>query len=139
MFMSMRAVLLSLHVFHQRVLYASIRIPAFQLECRHTTRFLLAYLAFLPLAMWSSIHWATIAVAPVVGFLLTGVENVAVMIENPMLTLPMDAYCRGLRKDILAAGAAWAEGSEVCILTTCACCHSPKPQWGPQLIEWRLL
>ena len=70
----------------------------------------------MPLALWSQLQWATLAIAPIVGFLLTGVENIGVMIENPMLTLPMDSYCESIRKNIYAVGARWASGVEVCLL-----------------------
>lgn len=82
--------------------------------CRHTTRFLLAYLTFLPLALWAPLRWATLAVAPLIAFLLTGVENISVMIENPMISLPMDAYCESIRRDVVAVGERWALGFQVC-------------------------
>jgi hypothetical protein len=39
-------------------------------RCRHTTRFILIYTAFLPLALWKDIEWATLAVAPTITLLL---------------------------------------------------------------------
>ncbi len=43
---------------------------------RHTQRFLLTYLTFLPFALWPLYHWATLPVMAVLGFLLLGVENI---------------------------------------------------------------
>jgi hypothetical protein len=77
-------------------------------NCRHSNRFVLAYVTFLPLALWNHLSWATIVVAPVITFLLAGIENIGVMIENPMRILPMAAYCTTIHSNILCVAAAWA-------------------------------
>lgn len=44
--------------------------------CRHTHRFILCYITFLPFALWSLYHWATLPIMAIFSFLLAGVENV---------------------------------------------------------------
>ena len=44
--------------------------------CRHTHRFLLTYITFLPFALWPLYEWATLPIMAVTGFLLLGVENI---------------------------------------------------------------
>jgi hypothetical protein len=39
-------------------------------SCRHTTLFVIVYVAGLPLAMWPTLGWATVIVAPLTTFLL---------------------------------------------------------------------
>ena len=48
-------------------------------------RFVLVYTTALPLALWSRIGWLTVFVAPLVAFLLIGIENIGNQIENPLL------------------------------------------------------
>ncbi|EFN57633.1 hypothetical protein CHLNCDRAFT_11790, partial [Chlorella variabilis] len=43
---------------------------------RHTHRFILCYITFLPFALWSLYHWATLPIMAIFSFLLAGVENV---------------------------------------------------------------
>lgn len=83
------------------------------MQCRHTTRFVLIYVSFLPLALWASLDWATIIVAPTIALLLAGIENIGVMIENPMKVMPMAAFCTVIHANVLGIGSAWAHGDEV--------------------------
>jgi Bestrophin, RFP-TM, chloride channel len=55
--------------------------------CRHTTRFILFYVTFLPFALWKHLGWATLAVAPLITLLLSGIENIGVMIEVGFILL----------------------------------------------------
>ena len=50
---------------------------------RHTSQFLMIYLCLIPLGLWTACHWATPAVCCLVAFLLLGIENIGVMIEQP--------------------------------------------------------
>lgn len=42
---------------------------------------LLVYVTFLPLALWPKLHWATLAVAPLIALLLCGIENIGVHVR----------------------------------------------------------
>ena len=61
------------------------------LSCRHTSRFLLWWLTGFPFAAWSSYGWVTPFVTAVVTFLLLGVENIGIQIEEPFEVLPIEA------------------------------------------------
>ncbi|KAL0031296.1 hypothetical protein WJX79_001422 [Trebouxia sp. C0005] len=58
---------------------------------RHTSRFLLWWLTGFPFAAWSSYGWVTPFVTAVVTFLLLGVENIGIQIEEPFEVLPIEA------------------------------------------------
>jgi hypothetical protein len=83
------------------------------LRCRHTHRFILVYITFLPFAFWSLFGWFTLPIMAVFTFLLCGVENVGIQIEEPHRALPLNQICAsGLRAlrfmmaDHLGAGGA---------------------------------
>lgn len=44
--------------------------------------------------------WATIGVMPAVAFLLNGIENIGIHIEQPMLVLPMRALAESARNTV---------------------------------------
>ena len=46
-------------------------------------------------------RWATPAAAVVVAFLLIGVENIGVQIEQPFAVLPISRFTATMRKDML--------------------------------------
>ncbi len=62
-----------------------------QLHCRHTSRFLVIWLAFLPFTLWRACHWAMVPAAVLIAFLLLGVEEIGVQIEEPFGILPLGA------------------------------------------------
>ena len=80
---------------------------------RHTTRFILVYISFLPFALWRHLSWATLGVAPLISLLLCGIENIGVMIENPMRIMPMLGFCETIHADLLCVAGAWASGGYV--------------------------
>lgn len=85
----------------------------FRAARRHTTRFVLIYIVFLPLALWRHLNYYTIGVAPLITFLLAGIENIGVMIENPMRIMPMAAYCATIHGNVMFVGGDWAAGNFV--------------------------
>ena len=52
------------------------------MTCRHTTRFVIAYVAFLPLGLWRHCSYWTLAVAPLITFMLAGIENIGVQVRQ---------------------------------------------------------
>jgi predicted membrane chloride channel (bestrophin family) len=71
------------------------------------------YITFLPLGLWQHLGYATVAVAPMIAFLLAGIENIGIMIENPMRILPMAAFCVTIQYNVMDVGADWAAGNHV--------------------------
>lgn len=55
----------------------------------HTSRFLVIWLAVLPFLLFSSCKYATAPVAAIVSFLLLGIEEIGVQIEEPFSILPL--------------------------------------------------
>jgi Bestrophin, RFP-TM, chloride channel len=59
--------------------------------CSHTSRFLVIWLAILPFTLYPSCKWATIPSAGLIAFLLLGIEEIGVQIEEPFSILPLGA------------------------------------------------
>ena len=57
---------------------------------RHTVRFLVLWLTALPFCCWHELGWATVPVATVLSFLLLGIEEIGVQIEEPMGILALE-------------------------------------------------
>lgn len=70
---------------------------------RHTSRYLIIFLTFLPFALWRVCKWLTPGVAGVVAFLLMGVENIGVQIEQPFSVLPLELFCSIIKINIMEA------------------------------------
>lgn len=70
-------------------------------RCRHTSRFLITFLIFLPFALWEPCKWLTPGVIAVVGFLLMGVESIGVQIEQPFSVLPLELLCSIIKTNIM--------------------------------------
>jgi hypothetical protein len=71
------------------------------------------YITFLPFGLWQHLGYYTVAFAPLIAFMLAGIENIGVMIENPIRILPMGAFCAFIQCDVMGAGAHWAAGNQV--------------------------
>lgn len=50
---------------------------------RMTSRFLLLWLALLPLALWKDLGWVVVPAEAMIAFLLLGIEEIGVAIEEP--------------------------------------------------------
>ena len=59
------------------------------MSCRHTSRFLVIWLCFLPFTLWRACHWVMVPAAVTIAFLLLGVEEIGVQIEEPFGILPL--------------------------------------------------
>lgn len=77
-----------------------LRTPIPLSYTRHTSRFLVIYLSALPLGLWSGCHWATIPLAMVIAFLLLGIEEIGVQIEEPFGLLPLEDLCHEIEGDL---------------------------------------
>jgi len=70
--------------------------------CRHTSRFLICFITFLPFGLWGYTSWLTIPVMAVITFLLVGTENIGIQIEQPMLVLPLEILSAGTKAAVEA-------------------------------------
>lgn len=68
---------------------------------RHTSRFLILFLSFLPFAMVDFLKWWAIPAMMIITFLLSGVENIGVAIENPFRVLPLYQLAEQCRDGVL--------------------------------------
>lgn len=57
--------------------------------CRHTSRFMMIWLTFLPLALYSSCGWAIVPAVGIMAFLLLGIEEIGVSVEEPFSILAL--------------------------------------------------
>ncbi|KAL4425199.1 hypothetical protein ABPG75_009215 [Micractinium tetrahymenae] len=62
---------------------------------RHTQRFLLVFLTFLPVAFWPLFGWATLPIMAVLSFLLLAIEDIGVHLEEPFRVLPLNQMIAG--------------------------------------------
>ncbi|KAI8469253.1 MAG: Bestrophin, RFP-TM, chloride channel-domain-containing protein [Monoraphidium minutum] len=98
---------------------------------RHTSRFIIAYLTFLPFALWDYTRWLTPFVMAALTFLLVGIENIGVQIENPMLVLPMHRFCVGNRMAALSLAQNHARVTDVMEAGLAAARAGGGPAGGP--------
>jgi predicted membrane chloride channel (bestrophin family) len=75
------------------------RVPIPLSYTRHTSRFLIAWLALLPLGCWTTMGWQALLFAPLTAFLLFGVDQIGVDLENPFAVLPLDVLANKLKLD----------------------------------------
>ena len=64
---------------------------------RQTSRFIVAYLTFMPFGLWAYTEWLTIPVMTVLSLLLIGIENIGIQLEQPMMVLPLSSLASGCR------------------------------------------
>ncbi|KAG2430648.1 hypothetical protein HYH02_013646 [Chlamydomonas schloesseri] len=77
-----------------------LRTPIPVSYTRHTARFLTLWLAILPLGLWERYHWSMLPVIALIGFLLLGIDEIGISIEEPFGILPLDAICGRAQTDI---------------------------------------
>ncbi|KAL4437022.1 hypothetical protein ABPG75_004161 [Micractinium tetrahymenae] len=67
---------------------------------RHTTRFIVCFVTFLPFAFWPLFGWASLPIMGVLSFLLVGLENIGIQIEEPYRVLPLHRFCMGVKRAV---------------------------------------
>mmetsp|Transcript_30109 Transcript_30109/g.85003 ORF Transcript_30109/g.85003 Transcript_30109/m.85003 type:complete len:231 (+) Transcript_30109:242-934(+) len=70
---------------------------------RHTSRFLIAYLTFLPLGLWYECGWGLVPISAVVAFFLLGIDEIGIQLEEPFSGLPLERYCQSIESEALIA------------------------------------
>jgi predicted membrane chloride channel (bestrophin family) len=68
---------------------------------RHTSRFLVIWLTFMPFTLWHAYGWWTIPASVAIAYLLLGIEEIGVQIEEPFAILPLEAICTTITNNIL--------------------------------------
>ena len=74
----------------QSMVQSAVQTPR-HLHCRHTSRFLVIWLAFLPFTLWRACPWAMVPAAVLIAVWLRGGEEIGVQIEEPFGILPLGA------------------------------------------------
>lgn len=69
---------------------------------RHTSRFMVTWLSALPLGLYSTCGWATIPLVCTIAFLLLGIDEIGVQIEEPFGLLPLDDMCAQIEMDLFS-------------------------------------
>lgn len=70
---------------------------------RHTSRLLVIWVSSLPIILWDQCRYATVPVAAVIAFLLLGIEEIGVQIEEPFSILPLGETAWSIQLDRLTA------------------------------------
>lgn len=65
------------------------------------SRFMVIWLTFLPLAFVSTCGWATVPMMFVLSYLILGVEQIGVTIEEPFTILALDKICGRIQAVLL--------------------------------------
>uniref|UniRef100_A0A7R9YYD9 Bestrophin homolog n=1 Tax=Chlamydomonas euryale TaxID=1486919 RepID=A0A7R9YYD9_9CHLO len=63
---------------------------------RHTARILMLWLMYMPFSLWGYCGWAMVPITALVSFVLLGIEEIGVYIEEPFSLLPLEALCAKL-------------------------------------------
>lgn len=71
---------------------------------RHTSRFLVIWLTFMPFTLWNACGWGIVPVSTIIAFLLLGIEEIGVQIEEPFGILPLEAMCATIEKNLRETG-----------------------------------
>eukprot|EP00878_Enallax_costatus_P039653 GHUV01045525.1.p1 GENE.GHUV01045525.1~~GHUV01045525.1.p1 ORF type:complete len:174 (+),score=57.02 GHUV01045525.1:631-1152(+) len=68
---------------------------------RHTGRFLVLWLTCLPFVIWQELRWMSVPVSVIVSFLLFGIEEIGLQIEEPFGVMALDACCEEVSSALL--------------------------------------
>lgn len=75
------------------------RVPIPLSYTRHTSRFLTVWALLLPLGLWDADRLQAIIFAPVISFLLFGVDQIGVQLEQPFTVLPLELLMNKVKRD----------------------------------------
>lgn len=70
-----------------------LRTPVPLAYSRHTSRMLTIWLTFIPFSLWDNCGWATVPISGVIGFLLLGIKEIGLTVEEPFSILPLERIC----------------------------------------------
>ena len=69
---------------------------------RMTSRFLILWLALLPVALWGQLAWASVPTEAFIAFCFLGIEEIGVQIEEPFSILALEAICESVQGNCIA-------------------------------------
>jgi len=61
---------------------------------RHTSRSVLLFLLVVPIGLWKSCGWSTVPITILISFILLGIDEIAVHIEEPFAIMPLQQLCQ---------------------------------------------
>eukprot|EP00891_Asterochloris_glomerata_P000068 jgi/Astpho2/68/Aster-04543 len=80
----------------ERIFKSPIPLP----YTRHTSRFLMIWLALMPFGLWSGCRWLMVPVAGTIAFLLLGIDEIGVQLEEPFGILPLEGISSTIHANI---------------------------------------
>lgn len=87
-----------------RACLASLAPRLLPVNCASPTcaasRFMIIWLSLLPFSLWEPCHWSLVPACVLISFLLLGIEEIGVQIEEPFSILPLEQMCAGIRRDV---------------------------------------
>ncbi|KAG2496138.1 hypothetical protein HYH03_005741 [Edaphochlamys debaryana] len=110
-----------------------LRFPIPLTYTRHTSRFMLIYLTALPLALYDACNIWVIPVTATIAYLLLGIEDIGVQIEEPFSILPLPEICQDLH---ITAQRTMAQRAAVrCLADPDQCRFDPDEERGSSELE----
>ncbi|KXZ52338.1 hypothetical protein GPECTOR_10g970 [Gonium pectorale] len=67
---------------------------------RHTSRFLILWLLWLPVALWGKAGWCVVPVEAILTYLLLGIDEIAIQMEEPFGILPLENFCDAVQQSV---------------------------------------
>jgi hypothetical protein len=91
---------------------------------RHTSRFLLIWLTIMPFTLWAAYGWTSILMSGIFAFLMLGIDEIGVQIEEPFGCVAPPARPDG-RLPADACSALAGQRTSEARVRSCACRASP--------------
>lgn len=77
-----------------------LRTPIPLSYTRHTSRFLLVWLILLPFTLWAAYSWFSVLLSGIFAFLMFGIDEIGVQIEEPFGILPLEAISSTIERNL---------------------------------------
>ncbi|GAB4817996.1 hypothetical protein N2152v2_005042 [Parachlorella kessleri] len=78
-----------------------LRTPIPLSYATHTSRFMIMWLTLLPFTLYSTLGWGTIPVCGIVAFLLLGIKEITVSIEEPFSILALETITNTIFTNVM--------------------------------------
>mmetsp|Transcript_22851 Transcript_22851/g.43678 ORF Transcript_22851/g.43678 Transcript_22851/m.43678 type:complete len:482 (+) Transcript_22851:112-1557(+) len=90
---------------------------------RMTSRFLIIWLALLPMALYKEMGWGAVAAEALIAFMLLGIEDIGVQVEEPFSIISCEGICTSIVTNTNAMLETDASDKELIQLDGCAPIH----------------
>ena len=87
-------------------------VSSVQSYTRFTGRVLVLWLLALPFALWPLMGWSCALATFVTSYVIIGIDECGIEIEEPFAILPLQALCEAIRRDVTVAEKEAAKGAE---------------------------